>query len=100
MFKTENLGILIMIIGVLIIQKFLIPRLKFRLLIYIIPIISFLTGTIFTYLSQNDMLTKALMLGGSIVLSMILILMGETAVNEHRKNIQEKYSKNEFYKKR
>lgn len=100
MFDSNNWIVLAVTILIMIVQEVIMPRLKIRFCIYILPTVSFIAGIIFTIFSQNSLLTKVIMAAAVMLLSIIILLMGETASNARRKKRQEQYSKDEFYNKK
>lgn len=100
MYKFTSWSGVVITILIIIVQRFIMPKLKFRFGIYILPIVSFITGIAFIIFSQNSLLTKAIMVAVCAVLSVVILLMGGDALSERRKKNQEQYSKNEFYKKK
>ncbi|AVD54908.1 hypothetical protein C3766_01420 [Heyndrickxia coagulans] len=78
----NHLPILMITIVILIVQKLVIPRLKLRFLIYILPGLILIVGTLSVIFSQNGFWTKIMSIGMVLLLSIITLLMGETAKSE------------------
>lgn len=78
----NHLPILMITIVILIVQKLIVPRLKLCFLIYILPGLILIVGTLSVIFSQNGFWTKIMSIGMVLLLSIITLLMGETAKSE------------------
>ncbi|MEZ0117867.1 UNVERIFIED_ORG: phosphoglycerol transferase MdoB-like AlkP superfamily enzyme [Heyndrickxia coagulans] len=78
----NHLPILMITAVILIVQKLIVPRLKLRFLIYILPGLILIVGTLSAIFSQNGFWTKIWFIGMVLLLSIITLLMGETDKSE------------------
>ncbi|WKB36974.1 hypothetical protein QS257_09320 [Terrilactibacillus sp. S3-3] len=86
---TNNWIVLAVTILIMIVQEVIMPRLKIRFCIYILPTVSFIAGIIFTIFSQNSLLTKVIMAAAVMLLSIIILLMGGKPLQMHgEKNVR------------
>lgn len=78
----NHLPILMITAVILIVQNLIVPRLKLCFLIYILPGLILIVGTLSAIFSQNGFWTKIWFIGMVLLLSIITLLMGETDKSE------------------